>query len=222
LDRALADFEQAIRLSPELPSSYNNRGEIDLKKHDFDRTIADQSKALLLAPDMTYAYTDRGLAFEAKGDLARARADFNAALASRPGPSIWAPSVKIAVDTARERLAAISTTSAVPAATAPVPPMGGLAAGTCDRVGWATGFADANEARKAILDACASTGDKACRIVAPIQGDCAAFAMAGACGTRAWANGPDRKQAEETALSSCTAKGGRDCTIRRSVCDGED
>jgi hypothetical protein len=99
---------------------------------------------------------------------------------------------------------------------------GAVAVGACDRLGYASGYNNLAQARASALKTCTSNGDKSCRIILSIQGDCAAFAVSGPCGARGWANAAARAQAEETAIARCSLRGGRSCTIRRSICDGED
>jgi hypothetical protein len=81
LDRAVADFDQAIRLDPKIANPYANRGPIWRAKGDLDRAIADYSHAIVLDPKYPDAYANRGLAYEGNADYGRARADFKAALA---------------------------------------------------------------------------------------------------------------------------------------------
>jgi len=118
-------------------------------------------------------------------------------------------------------IAFMASTVAAPAAGA-VAAIGAVAAGTCVRLGYATGYDNVDAAAAAALQACASNGDRSCKLILSIEGNCAAFAVAGACGPRGWASGANRRQAEERSLGACTAQGGKDCTVRRTICDGED
>jgi PDZ domain-containing protein/uncharacterized protein DUF4189 len=99
--------------------------------------------------------------------------------------------------------------------------LGSLAVGICDRLGFATGYDDVEKARASAIDACAGNGDKSCRIVLDIQGDCAAFAVSGPCGARGWAKAATRAQAEAEAVTRCSLRGGQNCTVKRSICDGD-
>src|ERR1700761_9142880 len=49
-DRAIADFDQALRLNPSYPVAYGNRGLVSNDKHQYDRAIADLDQAIRLAP----------------------------------------------------------------------------------------------------------------------------------------------------------------------------
>jgi len=123
----------------------------------------------------------------------------------------------------RRRLAMLASVL-LPLATAPADAagIGAVAVGACDRLGYATGYDNLDAATAAALQACASNGDRSCKVILSIQGNCAAFAIAGPCGARGWATAPDRRQVEEKAVTACSLRGGRDCTVRRSICDGED
>ena len=78
LDRALADYTEAIRLNPRDALAYNNRGLLWREKGDVDRAIADLTDAIRIDPlphsDIARSghvniYANRGLAWQSKGDL---------------------------------------------------------------------------------------------------------------------------------------------------------
>src|SRR5580658_7639195 len=73
-DRAIADFDQSIKLSPEYAIAFSNRGLVYWDKGDFDRAIKDYDDAIKLKPDLALAYYNRGLAYGSKGQLDRAMA----------------------------------------------------------------------------------------------------------------------------------------------------
>jgi tetratricopeptide (TPR) repeat protein len=79
-DKALQDYEQAIRLNPGSPSYYNNRGIIYRIKHDYDRAIADYDEAIWLQNDYPAAFYNRALAYADKGEYDHALADFEVVL----------------------------------------------------------------------------------------------------------------------------------------------
>ncbi|MGQ0681202.1 tetratricopeptide repeat protein [Bradyrhizobium sp.] len=112
-ERAVADFSEAIRISPRLAVAYVNRGNVYRQQGRSDRALADYNEALRIEPQYTAALVNRGLTYERTADLARARADFDAALS---GPQKL-DGAKQAQDKARERVAALSDTSAKPPAT---------------------------------------------------------------------------------------------------------
>ena len=59
-DRAIADFNEAIRLDPKNAIAYTNRGLAYGDKGDTDRAIADLTEAIRLDPKNAIAYTNRG------------------------------------------------------------------------------------------------------------------------------------------------------------------
>jgi len=83
-DRAIADFDQAIRINPNYTSAYNNRGLAWRAKGDYDRSIADFNQALQLDPNHANAYFGRGRDFYSQGDYTKAIADFDEAVRINP------------------------------------------------------------------------------------------------------------------------------------------
>jgi tetratricopeptide (TPR) repeat protein len=84
LDRAIADYDEAIRLAPTLATTYNGRAAAWQAKGDLDRAIADYDEAIRLNPKYATAYNNRGFAWKAKGDLDRAIADYDEAIRLNP------------------------------------------------------------------------------------------------------------------------------------------
>src|SRR3954470_10921217 len=87
-DQAIADYGQAISLSPRsFPTAYFNRASAYSNQGLDDQAIADYSKAISLEPEGTdpdfklaYAYDYRGNAYERKGLYDEAIADFTMAI----------------------------------------------------------------------------------------------------------------------------------------------
>ena len=100
-DRAIEDYDQAIRLSPvsisaasskefvyEYPESlhslsviYNNKGVVyHYGKRDYDRAIEDYNKSIRLEPWVASTYLNRGYAYDNKGDYDRAIKDYDNAV----------------------------------------------------------------------------------------------------------------------------------------------
>jgi len=75
LDRAIADYDQAIRLNPNFAMAFHNRGIAYYFQKDFDRAIADYDQAIQLNANDVHAYKNRGLAKQAKGDSAGSDSD---------------------------------------------------------------------------------------------------------------------------------------------------
>jgi tetratricopeptide (TPR) repeat protein len=84
LDLALADFNEAIRLSPMEGPLYINRGLVRVRLDDLDGAIADYSAAIRLNPNSAIGYNGRGHAHLVKGDAKQAIADFSEAIALNP------------------------------------------------------------------------------------------------------------------------------------------
>ncbi len=82
-DRAIADFDEAIRLRPQA-SFLTNRGDSYNAKRDYDRAISDYDRAIKLNPGFVRAYNNRGAAWRGKGDNGRAIADYEQALRIDP------------------------------------------------------------------------------------------------------------------------------------------
>ncbi len=81
---AIADFDQAIQLNPEMDEAYLNRAVSHDKVGDFKRAIADCDQAIRLNPQMVSAYRNRGTARSAIGDLQGAIADYDQAINLNP------------------------------------------------------------------------------------------------------------------------------------------
>src|SRR4051794_13453664 len=70
-DRAIADFDEAIRLAPMDAVAFNRRGLVWRLKGDLDRAIADQNEAIRIDQKYALAFTSRAITWERKGDLNR-------------------------------------------------------------------------------------------------------------------------------------------------------
>jgi lipoprotein NlpI len=84
VDRAIADFTEAIRLTPSFPPPYGNRCLAYDDKGDFDRAITDCNEAIRLNPNYVPAYLNRGLAYHAEANDDRAIADYDEAIQQKP------------------------------------------------------------------------------------------------------------------------------------------
>lgn len=100
LARAIADYDEAIRLNPNYSTAYYNRGTWYLAKDDFDRAIADLNEAIRIGPQGSVRGTDfgsrqgdeqkadyfhaRGQAHFAKQDTDRAIVDYDEAIRFNP------------------------------------------------------------------------------------------------------------------------------------------
>jgi len=83
-DRAIQDFDQALRLIPDSDEAFYHRGEAYLDKKNYDQAIQDFDQTLRLHKDGAGAFLNRGIAYQRKGDLDRAIQDFDHALEIAP------------------------------------------------------------------------------------------------------------------------------------------
>jgi lipoprotein NlpI len=84
VDRAIADYSQAISIDPKYAVAYNNRGNMHSGKGDVGRAIADFSQAISLDPKYAMAYYNRGNSYSLNGDSDRAIADYSRAISIDP------------------------------------------------------------------------------------------------------------------------------------------
>ena len=83
-DRAIADYDQAIRLNPSHGIAFYNRGYAWRAKGEYDRSIADYDQAIQLDPNFSAAFNNRGTAYDDKKDYDRAIADYDQAIRLDP------------------------------------------------------------------------------------------------------------------------------------------
>lgn len=60
LEKALADYNEGIRIQPNQPSPYNNRAIIYYKRKQYDLALKDIEKALSIEPEYAAAYNNKG------------------------------------------------------------------------------------------------------------------------------------------------------------------
>jgi lipoprotein NlpI len=87
-DRAIADYNEAIRLDPKMAAAFVNRGEITWRRGDFDGALRDFGEAQRLEPTSVNTHVSRGLLYRMKGDEDNAIADFTEAIRIEPGSAI--------------------------------------------------------------------------------------------------------------------------------------
>jgi tetratricopeptide (TPR) repeat protein len=83
-DKALADFEEAVRRDPKQARFYCDRGLVRSYKRQEDQAIADFTEAIRLDPGYASAYVCRAFSWRAKGQYDKAMADCNEALRINP------------------------------------------------------------------------------------------------------------------------------------------
>lgn len=74
-DRAIKNYNQAIKLDPKMAKAYNNRGVAYVGKKEYDLAIADFTKVIELDPKHGKAYFNRSIAHWCKSDKEKARQD---------------------------------------------------------------------------------------------------------------------------------------------------
>jgi len=85
LDRAAADYGEAIRLAPTDARGWRNRGMIRLYQGDNKGGLADYDKALQYDPSDVFSWNNRGQAKLRLGDKQGAIADLRKAMELKPG-----------------------------------------------------------------------------------------------------------------------------------------
>jgi tetratricopeptide (TPR) repeat protein len=83
-DRAIPDFDQAIKLAPKNADAYYRRGAIYWLKADYDRAIADFTRAIKANPKQVLYFSYRGYAHYAKGQFDLAIRDYDQAIKLQP------------------------------------------------------------------------------------------------------------------------------------------
>src|SRR5208337_651232 len=83
-DKAIADFNEAIRIDPKYACAYHNRGNAWGNKKDYEKAIADYSEAMRIDPKCAYAYNGRGNAWRANKDYDKALSDYNEGIGIDP------------------------------------------------------------------------------------------------------------------------------------------
>jgi tetratricopeptide (TPR) repeat protein len=79
LERAIADYSQAIRLNGKFAAAFNNRGVAYDKKGEYDRAIQDYDQAIKLKASAE-SHFNRGNAYLGKGQYDHAIDDYNEAI----------------------------------------------------------------------------------------------------------------------------------------------
>lgn len=83
-DRALADYDEVIRLDPKHDAAYNNRANIHDDRGNRDAALADYDAAIRLDPGNDLAYSNRCGTLSDKGEADRAIADCTEAIRLNP------------------------------------------------------------------------------------------------------------------------------------------
>ena len=86
-EKAIADYDQALKINPNLHAVWNNRGNAHFKLGDFTKAVTDYTVALSLAPS-SQVYFNRAVAWARLGRLDKAEEDHlqSARLNSKAAP----------------------------------------------------------------------------------------------------------------------------------------
>ena len=75
-ERAIRDFDEAIRLNPQDAEAYNIRGLLYRYRGQHERAIGDYDEAIRLNPQHANAYYNRGITYSLIGKSIKAERDF--------------------------------------------------------------------------------------------------------------------------------------------------
>jgi tetratricopeptide (TPR) repeat protein len=87
-DRAIQEYDRAIRLNPNLASAVYNRALVYANQGRFDRAILDYDQAIRLKPGNPDYFLNRGVAYSGMGQDDRAIQDYNEAIRLKPDYSL--------------------------------------------------------------------------------------------------------------------------------------
>lgn len=76
-DKALSDFNDAIRLNSNSDIAYYNRGILYFKQGNLKEALFDYNDAIQINQDNSFAYNNRGLVYKLLDDFEKAFSDFN-------------------------------------------------------------------------------------------------------------------------------------------------
>jgi tetratricopeptide (TPR) repeat protein len=83
-DRAIEDYNEAIRLDPNSALAFIDRGVAYYFKDNYEKAIADYDAAIRIDPKRSHAYTNRGAAYKKLGRVDRAIEDESEAIKLDP------------------------------------------------------------------------------------------------------------------------------------------
>lgn len=84
IDRAIVDFDEAIRLDPKYADAFYNRGIAYAETGQYNRALADFDEAIRLNPKNADFFANRGSAYVIRGQHDRAIADYDEAIRLNP------------------------------------------------------------------------------------------------------------------------------------------
>ena len=84
INGALLSLDEAIRLNPNNPQLYLNRGFVKHFIHDYENAMSDYNQALKINPKFAFAYNNRGVLKVSLNDIQGAMQDYATALSLNP------------------------------------------------------------------------------------------------------------------------------------------
>ena len=87
-NRAIQDFDEALRLNPKYAMALNNRGRSFTATGQYDRGLRDLDEAIRLDPKVSSAYNNRGWTYNKKHEYDRALIDLDEAIRVDPKNAI--------------------------------------------------------------------------------------------------------------------------------------
>src|SRR5258708_5184201 len=83
-DRAIEDYNEALRLKPDFAEAFSDRGAAWYFKGEYQKAIADYDEAIRLEPNRAQTYSNRGSAYRKLGRTVRALDDDTSAIRIDP------------------------------------------------------------------------------------------------------------------------------------------
>lgn len=83
-DRAIQDYDQAIKVNPNYAKAFNNRGVAYARKGQHDLAVRDFNEAVKLDPDYAVAFANRAETYLTAGQHDRAAKDYDEAIRLKP------------------------------------------------------------------------------------------------------------------------------------------
>ena len=83
-EKSVMHYTRAIRLKPDIPEGYNNRGNVYYDKGDIEKAIEDYNKVIEDNPDDAVPYNNRGSIYFDEGHIDKAIEDWNKSVELNP------------------------------------------------------------------------------------------------------------------------------------------
>lgn len=87
-ERAIADYNEALRLKPDFDEAYIKLGNAYFQKEDYDHALSAFTDAIGVQPDYVDAYASRAAAYRKKQAWDKAIADYDAAISRNPAGAV--------------------------------------------------------------------------------------------------------------------------------------